>query len=157
MFTTRLSPIAKSIRPVLLSLPRTSTTPAWYLSYRKASQAHSISTISEVITHDHQELKDFYNNILNAQDDESKIRWQNQLTWELARHSIGEELVVYPAMEKLLPNGKELADKDRKEHLRVSTNPNMCLLQQLIDCDRLKSFCTSFNLSALPTESSPTL
>jgi len=78
-------------------------------------------TVSEAITHDHRELEEYSNNILNAADADSKIRWQNQFIWELARHSIAEELVVYPAMERSVPNGKEAADKDRKEHLVVSS------------------------------------
>ncbi|ETI25458.1 hypothetical protein G647_02231 [Cladophialophora carrionii CBS 160.54] len=77
-------------------------------------------TVSEAIKHDHAELKEYYNNILNATDTESKIRWQNQFTWELARHSIGEELVVYPAMEEHLGDeGKQLAQKDRDGHNKV--------------------------------------
>lgn len=40
--------------------------------------------------------------------------------WEVARHSVGEELVVYPAMEKYVkPEGKQLADKDRMQHQEV--------------------------------------
>lgn len=77
-------------------------------------------TVSEAIKHDHAELKEYYINILSAKDDDSKIRWQNQFTWELARHSIGEELVVYPAMEKYMgEEGKHLAQKDRDEHNKV--------------------------------------
>jgi hypothetical protein len=56
--------------------------------------------ISDLIKHDHDELRTYKDNILNAKDDDEKVRWQNQFTWELARHSIAEELVVYPAMEK---------------------------------------------------------
>ncbi|KAJ1680186.1 hypothetical protein EV182_000528, partial [Spiromyces aspiralis] len=59
---------------------------------------------------------DAYNHILSATTADEKQRWQNQFTWELARHSIGEELILYPALEKNLPNGKEMADKDRAEH-----------------------------------------
>ncbi|KEF59570.1 uncharacterized protein A1O9_04415 [Exophiala aquamarina CBS 119918] len=74
-------------------------------------------TVMDAIKHDHAELKEYYENILGANDVDSKIRWQNQFTWELARHSIGEELVVYPAMEKHLGNtGKQMADRDRTEH-----------------------------------------
>ncbi|KAI1304421.1 hypothetical protein EDD11_005113 [Mortierella claussenii] len=75
--------------------------------------------VSEAIKRDHRELEDAYNNILSATSDDEKTSWQNQFTWELARHSVGEELVVYPAMEKHLPNGKQMADKDRKEHQTV--------------------------------------
>ncbi|RAK71021.1 uncharacterized protein BO72DRAFT_464176 [Aspergillus fijiensis CBS 313.89] len=49
----------------------------------------------------------------------SQIQWQNQFTWVLARHSLGEELVVCPQFEKKLPGGLDMADKDRKEHQSV--------------------------------------
>jgi len=76
-----------------------------------------MSSISDAVTKDHRELEEYYNNILNATDADTQTRWQNQFTWELARHSIGEELVVYPAMEKYLgQKGKDFADKDRKDH-----------------------------------------
>jgi hypothetical protein len=82
------------------------------------------ATVMDAIKHDHAELKEYYNNILNAKDDDSMTRWQNQFVWELARHSIGEELVVYPAMEKHMgPEGKGMADKDRTEHNKVSNAP----------------------------------
>jgi len=78
------------------------------------------SRVTDAIKHDHAELKEYYDNILGAKDSDSKVRWQNQFVWELARHSIGEELVVYPAMEKHMgPEGKEMADKDRTEHNKV--------------------------------------
>jgi hypothetical protein len=44
-------------------------------------------------------------------------RWANQLTWEIARHAVGEEIIVYPLMEALLgQEGKALADQDREDH-----------------------------------------
>ena len=79
-----------------------------------------MSTISDAIKKDHEEINEYANNIRVAADDDSKTRWQNQFTWELARHSIGEELVVYPAFAKYLGSkGQEMADKDRAEHLSV--------------------------------------
>jgi len=80
----------------------------------------AMTEISAVIKKDHAELHEYYNNILDAKDADTQTRWQNQFTWELARHSIGEELVLYPAMEKHLgAEGKKLADKDREEHQAV--------------------------------------
>ncbi|EXJ85447.1 hypothetical protein A1O1_05811 [Capronia coronata CBS 617.96] len=76
-------------------------------------------SIMSVIKHDHSELKQFYVKIKEAKDDDTKTRYQNQFTWELARHSIGEELVVYPAMEKYVDGGKDMAQKDRDEHQKV--------------------------------------
>jgi len=80
----------------------------------------TISTISDAIKKDHEEINECANNIRAATDDDSKARWQNQFTWELARHSIGEELVVYPAFAKHLGvKGQDMADKDRAEHQSV--------------------------------------
>ncbi|KAF2840859.1 hypothetical protein M501DRAFT_931064 [Patellaria atrata CBS 101060] len=95
-----------------------------------------MSTISEAIKHDHRELEQYYNEVVNSSDPDHQQRYGNQFTWELARHSVGEELIVYPAFEKYLgPEGKQMADKDREEHHMVkellktfqnmkSTDPN---------------------------------
>ncbi|KAJ5398473.1 hypothetical protein N7465_008962 [Penicillium sp. CMV-2018d] len=77
------------------------------------------STISDAIKKDHREIKSYYENIINTSDETEQVRWQNQFTWELARHSIGEELVVYPALEKYVSGGVDIANKDRQEHQTV--------------------------------------
>ena len=79
-----------------------------------------MTRVSDAIKQDHRELEDYYNQIINATDHDTQIRYRNQFTWELARHSIGEELVVYPAFEQHVENGKAIADKDRKEHQPMS-------------------------------------
>ena len=80
------------------------------------------SAISSAITKDHREIEKYCQNILNATNDDEATRWQNQFVWELARHSIAEELVVYPALEKHLGSkGHDLAEKDRSEHQEVSS------------------------------------
>ncbi|KAL4875405.1 hemerythrin HHE cation binding domain-containing protein, partial [Aspergillus karnatakaensis] len=75
--------------------------------------------ISDAIKEDHREIEDYYNKILSATTEKEKTQWQNQFTWELARHSLGEELVVYPIFEKVLPDGRAMADNDRKQHNSV--------------------------------------
>lgn len=77
------------------------------------------ASITDAIKKDHREIEEYYDRIISSTTDKEKIQWQNQFTWELARHSIGEELVVYPQFEKLLPDGRTMAEKDRKEHLSV--------------------------------------
>lgn len=112
---------SRSLRAV--SKPQYQHRPLAHAAHKIAASMSSTneSTVMDAIKHDHAELKEYYNNILSAEDNDSKIRWQNQFVWELARHSIGEELVVYPAMEKHMgPEGKEMADKDRTEHNKVS-------------------------------------
>ncbi|CAK43498.1 uncharacterized protein BO96DRAFT_375592 [Aspergillus niger CBS 101883] len=107
--------ILNSSRPILrplLSIPK---------QHRSISQSPIIMAprISEAIKTDHREIEDYYNKILNSATEKEKIEWQNQFTWELARHSIAEELVVYPQFEKSIPDGRAMADKDRKEHQSV--------------------------------------
>lgn len=45
-------------------------------------------------------------------------RYQNIL-WELARHCIGEEIIVYPAMEAYLTDGLSVVARHRAENQKV--------------------------------------
>lgn len=85
------------------------------------------SRISDAIKKDHREIESYYEHIIGTSDETEQTKYQNQFTWELARHSIGEELVVYPAFEKYISDGVELANKDRQEHQSVS-KPSLLLL-----------------------------
>jgi len=80
--------------------------------------ASAPETFSQAITKDLNELKDYYFKITSpGADMDTQERYKNAFAWELARHSIGEEIVIYPMFEKHLGNeGKMMADKDRKEH-----------------------------------------
>jgi hypothetical protein len=87
-------------------------------------QTAAMSAISDAITKDHRELRQYYNEVVNSSDPDHQQRFGNQFVWELARHSIGEELIVYPAMEKYMGDrGKKLADDDRQEHHEVHKSP----------------------------------
>ena len=67
-------------------------------------------------------MYDYHSNYLQAKGNaDAQARWARQLTWEICRHAVGEEIVVYPLMEQHLgPQGLKLADRDRAEH-QVST------------------------------------
>jgi hemerythrin-like domain-containing protein len=94
-----------------------------------------MSTLSDVIKHDHRELEEYYDNILKASSPDEKVRWQNQFTWELARHSVGEEIVVYPVLEKQVSGGQQLADRDRAEHAKASSQ-SRCVPRRFIGVQR---------------------
>lgn len=70
--------------------------------------------ITDAIQADHRSLESFRDRINQAQDSDEKSRLQNQFTWELARHVVSEELVLFPALEKYLRDGD--ATQDRSEH-----------------------------------------
>ena len=74
------------------------------------------------------EYHDQYSRAWDRKDINAQTRWARQLTWEVARHAVGEEIVVYPLMEKHLGDkGRELADHDRKEHQVRSTSREACI------------------------------
>ena len=85
--------------------------------------------MTEAITSDHRDLEKYYNTIVNSKDADEQERYGNQFTWELARHSVAEELIVYPAMEKYMGEaGKAHADKDRQQHHQVSRVHSLLIL-----------------------------
>ncbi|KAG5982154.1 hypothetical protein E4U55_002224 [Claviceps digitariae] len=80
-----------------------------------------MSTISSAVVRDHRELETYYNEVVkHPGNHDHQQRYGNQFVWELARHSVAEELIVYPALEKYLgAKGVEMAESDRKEHHTV--------------------------------------
>ena len=54
------------------------------------------ATLQTAVTQDHAELKRYYDQYKAATAEEGKIKWGNAFIWEMTRHALGEELVVYP-------------------------------------------------------------
>ncbi|KAI0821102.1 hypothetical protein BC629DRAFT_1587415 [Irpex lacteus] len=83
----------------------------------------SQKTLFQAIKEDHEEMYEYHDQYKRAKergDVDAQTRWYHQLRWEIARHAVGEEIVVYPLMEKYLgEKGKKLADHDREEHQSV--------------------------------------
>ncbi|KAK2028025.1 hypothetical protein LX32DRAFT_673778 [Colletotrichum zoysiae] len=102
---------------------RPSTKPATYYGRRVRQQLYStpplLGRLSDVIKEDHRELGAYHRHILDCTDMDEQARFQNLFIWELARHAISEELVVYPVLERDVADGKALADRDRAEHQAV--------------------------------------
>lgn len=84
-----------------------------------ASRAGGTQSITGRVKHDHRNLVKFYNSIIKSNDPDEQIRYQNQFIWELARHTIGEELVLDPALETYVERGQEITAKDRLQHHKV--------------------------------------
>ncbi|KAK9235761.1 hypothetical protein V1525DRAFT_390170 [Lipomyces kononenkoae] len=75
--------------------------------------------IIDAVKQDHRHIEKCYESILKAETNDSRIRWANQFIWEVARHSIGEEILLYPAFEKYIQGGQAVASEDRTEHQTV--------------------------------------
>ncbi|KAJ5988976.1 hypothetical protein N7481_004186 [Penicillium waksmanii] len=111
-----------SIRP-LLKLNTTCSTPRNYTAETVAPSGDG--RILTAIKHEHRELEADVDKILNSSSPDEQTRYQNQFTWELARHMIGEELIVYPALIKYVKNGQAIADEGRAEHQDIKEQLKM--------------------------------
>ncbi|TFK18998.1 hypothetical protein FA15DRAFT_760305 [Coprinopsis marcescibilis] len=72
-------------------------------------------TLSEAVMSDFDDidvLADEYRRFRG--DKNAQARWANQLTWTVARHGVGSELVIYPLLEKHFhETGSKLANEGR--------------------------------------------
>ena len=101
------------------SLPITRPLRLAYQPFRV--QVAAMTSITAAVKDDHEEMEEYYEKVINSDDADTKTRYGNQFVWELARHAVGEELVVYPAMEKHLgEEGKAWVAEDRQEHHKAS-------------------------------------
>jgi hypothetical protein len=76
--------------------------------------------IDTIIKQDHDNIIKIYQQMKHYRDTENlkeANKWRNLLVYEVARHSVTEEVVWYPEIESVM--GKELADHNRKEHLLI--------------------------------------
>jgi len=68
-----------------------------------------------VLTTDHREFTELLKQIRTA-DPETRRDLADILITDLVRHSVAEEMFVYPAMKEHLPNGDEAVQHDTEEH-----------------------------------------
>src|SRR4051812_12664883 len=71
--------------------------------------------VVDILTTDHQEALELVSRIRSA-DPAERRDLTDTLIAELVRHSVAEEMFVYPAMKKHLPDGDEAVHHDIKEH-----------------------------------------
>jgi hypothetical protein len=80
--------------------------------------------IEDCLMLDHNELRSYYDCYNAAVEYKDKQKFFNQIGWEIARHSVAEEIVVYPVLRERVPDGNILADDsledDRKAKKTLS-------------------------------------
>lgn len=80
--------------------------------------ADGTDMVSVLVT-DHKEIKQYFRELEAATDGDARRDIADKLTAEVARHSVAEEMYVYPAARKVLVNGDELVDEEIEEHSEV--------------------------------------
>ncbi|MDG4857000.1 hemerythrin domain-containing protein [Streptomyces sp. T-3] len=80
---------------------------------------HQGNVIAELTT-DHREVEDMFAQLdktpSGSADRKSVV---DDLTIELVRHSVAEEVHLYPAVREHVPGGETLADREIEDHARV--------------------------------------
>jgi hemerythrin superfamily protein len=72
--------------------------------------------VVDILTTDHHEVLDLLQQIKITSDAEERRDLADTFISELVRHSVAEEMYVYPAMKKYLADGDEAVDHDVEEH-----------------------------------------
>jgi len=72
--------------------------------------------VVDVLTSDHREVLDLLGQIKLTTDTERRRDLADTVISELMRHAVAEEMYVYPAMRKHLPDGDEAVKHDVGEH-----------------------------------------
>ena len=80
---------------------------------------HGGNVIAELIA-DHREVEELFDqiNALPPRDEERRTI-ADRFTIELVRHSVAEEMCLYPAVREHVPGGAAMADKEIADHARV--------------------------------------
>jgi hemerythrin superfamily protein len=74
--------------------------------------------VISVLIHDHREVEELFGKLEAATPDDGRTRREltDQVIIELVRHSVAEEMYLYPATRKFVPDGDEIADREIAEH-----------------------------------------
>src|SRR5215207_1494598 len=86
--------------------------------------------VIDILTTDHREVTALLTEIQSTTDPESRRDLADTAISELVRHAVAEEMYVYPAMRKHLPDGDKAVEHDVEEHKEIES-----LLKELEKAD----------------------
>lgn len=72
--------------------------------------------VINILTTDHQEMLELLAQVESSNDPEQRRDLIDAAIAEVMRHAVAEEMYVYPAMEKHIPNGRDEVEHDKREH-----------------------------------------
>ena len=99
--------------------------------------------IIDKVKQDHKELEEAYSNYKKFHkqgDEEEANKWFNQFVWEISRHAVTEELVLYPLIALQGDEGQKLADQSREDHQETKN-----MLAEIQGIDDPKLFAKKFD------------
>jgi hemerythrin superfamily protein len=72
--------------------------------------------VVDELTADHREATAMLDEILTTTDPQTRRDLADTVITELVRHSVAEEMYVYPVIEETFPDGKQVVEHDIEEH-----------------------------------------
>lgn len=72
--------------------------------------------VVDLLTADHREMIELLEKIDTTTDPADRRSLADSVIAEVVRHSVAEELFVYPVYEREVPNGSEEVEHDKEEH-----------------------------------------
>jgi hemerythrin superfamily protein len=75
--------------------------------------------VIEILARDHREVENMFVEFTEATDPRERRRITDDITIELIRHAIAEEMHLYPAVRRHVPDGDEIADKELSDHAEI--------------------------------------
>lgn len=73
--------------------------------------------LAEVIIGDHREVEQMFQQLeTGVTDPDERRKMVDRVIYELARHSVAEEQLLYPMARRMLADGEEVADRELAEH-----------------------------------------
>ncbi|WP_444678002.1 hemerythrin domain-containing protein [Halomonas sp. E19] len=97
---------------------------------KEPNVTRSAMDVVDILTSDHQDMVNLIGEIKRSPDAAQRRDLTDMLIAEVMRHSVAEEMHVYPVMEKQLPNGEEEVEHDKQEHDEI-----VQVMKQLEDSD----------------------
>ena len=74
--------------------------------------------LEEIIT-DHREVQEAFATLENGLGPKQSKELVEKTITELVRHSVVEEMLLYPLTARVLPDGEQIADHEKKDHAEV--------------------------------------
>lgn len=85
------------------------------------SEPRTEPDVIDLLTADHHQVLDLLEQIQSSTDADLRRELADIVIGELVRHSVAEEMFVYPAMRRHLPRGDEAVDHDVEEHKELES------------------------------------
>lgn len=72
-----------------------------------------------VLVRDHREVQELFRRLQNGGTPDERRRIADEATIELVRHSVAEDMYLYPEVRKALPEGDRIADRELEDHREI--------------------------------------